>query len=275
MENLILVSIVVGVVILFLSIVLFKRHNSKKNLNLSTGETRATSNVVGSSVEGSHQNSETNPSESSQSEGIQTQRRYSDRILEREIDFENYEISQEDFARIYADYLGYRTARGSLFEVPDRNDRNSGMNYAKVIDCLIKYKPHEYRRFRAIVQFLFRNFRVECQRMGITYGDYGNDHSWVGWDVAKQLFFYMGRNVRRQRGYLIANPLVNRRLQRQIVNRHLGWEVDQLVHYRRIDPRVSGDREINRLRERWRNESGGNSSLGLIEIGKRTREILI
>ena len=54
---------------------------------------------------------------------------------------------------------------------------------------------------------------------------YGNDDSWIQWDLAKQLYYFLSVDgpVSSEK-YRIANPLVDEQLQEEIVSRHIGWE---------------------------------------------------
>jgi|GEM_PF-6245009 len=52
------------------------------------------------------------------------------------------------------------------------------------------------------------------------------DDSWIKRDIAKQIHYFFGKDIHAHQGYRIADPFTDKELQREIIDRHIGREVE-------------------------------------------------
>lgn len=63
----------------------------------------------------------------------------------------------------------------------------------------------------------------DAQKIGLPVSPHGKSFSWASWDIGKQFYYFTHPNE-ADRNYTIANPLESEEKQREIIDRHLGWE---------------------------------------------------
>lgn len=140
------------------------------------------------------------------------------------VPYSEWAPSREDVERVYNERLSYRavfTQKGE--DVPSLSAAPSGERYAKVI--LLLERDNLVAEFDQVVGRLRSTFDHEMKRLGLNSSPWGNDNSWIAWDVAKQLYYLFNRdqspkNVR----YRLADPLTDEPICDEIVSRHIGWE---------------------------------------------------
>lgn len=131
---------------------------------------------------------------------------------------------QEDLEHIYDERLSYRAVfRQKGAAIPGMSATPSGERYAKVI--LLVERDNRITEFDQVVRRLRATYDHEMKRLGLNSSPWGNDNSWIAWDVAKQLYYLFTRdqstnNVR----YRLADPLTDEQICDEIVCRHIGWE---------------------------------------------------
>ena len=138
------------------------------------------------------------------------------------VDFASLNAAPEEVERVYYERLAYRKAKAETGEKVGRPSA-SGTNYATVIVHLAS--SNSLARFDQLVAELRHRYDDEMRRLGQQSSVYGNDDSWINWDLAKQLYLFLGARppwpITR---YRIADPLVDEQIREEIVSRHIGWE---------------------------------------------------
>jgi hypothetical protein len=130
---------------------------------------------------------------------------------------------EEELNRVYNEWLSYRKAWSELGGRPNEDRPDSWEWYARVI--LYLETESLLDEFHDVVAKLRSTYDAEMKRIGLRSSAFGNDDSWIHWDVAKQI--YLSLNPERAAAwprYRVANPLVDRPIRDEIVSRHVGWE---------------------------------------------------
>jgi hypothetical protein len=139
------------------------------------------------------------------------------------IDFKTVVFDDEDIGGIFGERLSYAKARAEAKQpLPDMEP--NVVPYAKTI--LLALRVGLGPRLHERITQIRAKFDAEMRRLGVVSGPNGQDDSWIWWDLAKQLFFFLskdrtGTSVR----YRIANPLVDDEICDEIVSRMVGFEL--------------------------------------------------
>lgn len=185
------------------------------------------------------------------------------------------EISVED---INKKYFSYSDVQGEAEEERQENITPTRRKYAESLKKIINNEKFEptYKRIKEI-------YNSTMNKLGIETTIYGNSISWTYWDIAKQNYFFNNRKEADPR-YDIGDPLANRNIQKQIADRHIGWETHMAVRRMtyseqvRFMSKISGNNfirkiKINRLlAKRVKPENNELSSLDYSKLGKLIRE---
>lgn len=138
--------------------------------------------------------------------------------------------------------------------------------------------------YNSLVEKLRGLYSKEVKRLGVTFSEWGDSDTWIEWDICKQLYFYLNPDgINLSPNYRIANPLEDKQLQQEIVNRHIGWEywgTKEMFN----DTRWDKDAVIIDIMDNEKYRSSFNfpkerssgreiSSWGLELLGKRVREL--
>lgn len=78
------------------------------------------------------------------------------------------------------------------------------------------------------IENLAQQMITECSdvliRLGVTPSPYAKSKTWAIWDISKQ-FYYLNHPNQADSRYLVADPIHSIEKQKEIVDRHIGWEV--------------------------------------------------
>jgi len=101
--------------------------------------------------------------------------------------------------------------------------------------------------------------------------------SWAFWDIAKQIYFLNNPSLTDRNKYRLANPLSDEDKQREIEDRHIGWEVyskltsgDLDSFLNKFQDPIYRKRMVEFMIEKP-NKNGMLSSNKLAELGKNIR----
>ena len=126
---------------------------------------------------------------------------------------------------IIRDYLSYQDADIPR-EAKERALQNSladpaARKYAQALkDLFERDGVQPVRRLAGEMQGAMTR---EATRISVPISVYGRSTTWALWDMAKQYHFFTHQNENDPR-YVVADPMLDRAKQREIVNRHIGWE---------------------------------------------------
>lgn len=127
-------------------------------------------------------------------------------------------------------------------------------------------------------------YSSEVNRLNIQFSKVGESNSWIEWDVLKQLYFFLcSESPDYNDKYRIANPLEDKLIRQEIVNRHIGWEYWHKKN-NGIETRWDKDGKVNEVLNNSKYRSSfpfpeemkrGTevSSWGLELLGRRIREL--
>lgn len=143
-------------------------------------------------------------------------------MRENSVDFADLDAVPGEVERIYYQRLSYQAAYTKIGK-PTPSPSRSGTRYAKV---LLYLASNDLRsKFDEAVAQLRNAYDQEMTRLPFPSSPFGDDDSWINWDLAKQLYFFFGTDRSETSAqYRLANPLVDERLRDEIVSRHIGWE---------------------------------------------------
>ena len=145
-------------------------------------------------------------------------------MKENSVNFAALTPSKEELELFYRKYFSYPYARAQLnLRQSEFKMNTSTATHAKVLFFLesIGQLPI-VEKLAAKLRATYNN---EVMRLGINSTPWGKDDTWIYWDIAKQLYYYL--NIDRSEisiHYRIANPLEDKILKEEIVSRHIGWE---------------------------------------------------
>src|SRR5258708_23633898 len=143
---------------------------------------------------------------------------------EQSVDFVEWKPGQDKLELIYKQRLSYQKAYRELGKTaPTMQTSTNGEQYAKVI--LFVELEGLISKFDETVIKLRATFNSEIKRLNLISSSFGNDDTWIHWDLAKQLYSFL-RNDRSEtnRHYRIADPLSDDTLCDEIISRRIGWE---------------------------------------------------
>lgn len=143
------------------------------------------------------------------------------------VNFDVWPCREQDWRNIYYKRLSYRKAcpERKTGDLDNRlNDpKYSDTRYSKVL--LYMGSIGLLNNLDRVNNNLRARYDEEICRLEMRSSPYGNDDSWIQWDLAKQLYYFLSIDSPTLNDhYRIANPLVDERLQEEIVLRHIGWE---------------------------------------------------
>jgi len=143
-------------------------------------------------------------------------------MKEKSVDFAGLDVAPAEVERVYRQRLAYQAAYAKEGRTAPPASEN-GITYARVLiflasnDLLV--------RFDEAVAWVRRRYNQEMTRLHFRSSHFGDDDSWICWDLAKQLYFFLGTDRSGTSSqYRIANPLVDELLREEIISRHIGWE---------------------------------------------------
>jgi len=121
----------------------------------------------------------------------------------------------------------------------------------------------------------------EIIEYGIDPSKYMNSQSWAVWDIAKQYYYSKHPNETTEEyrdsseGAAVGNPLLNNeegdRKREEIINRHLGWEIDLAVSQGRLDISKLPMEVRDIIITGDRNSTGQLRSFELAKLGQKLR----
>lgn len=156
------------------------------------------------------------------------------------INFNEIILAVDELEEIYYDRFAY----GLKYPIP-ANWQKSIEQYCKVIRYL--KNEAEIAAFEALTIQLLNRFKVETQRIELPISQWGEKDSWVQWDIAKQLYFFLTEDQTIQSPkYRIANPLEDKPLQQEIIDRHIAWEF-AFLHSQGVLVQGTEDAEITKI----------------------------
>lgn len=117
------------------------------------------------------------------------------------------------YPEAYASQIDYSDVTGMPGNIGE-----SGRKYAT---ALSKEDP---AKIEAVAQKLQAEFEAAMNSIGANISKWGKSQSWAKWDIGKQL--YMNANPDESNSnYRLANPLEDAQLQKEMVQRMVGWEI--------------------------------------------------
>jgi len=143
---------------------------------------------------------------------------------EKSIDFAKINPGYAELELIHLQRMSYQKAFTELsYDIPSMSSPSSGENYAKVIYYL--ESKGELPKFDEVAIWIRSKYDDEMKRLNLVSSPFGNDDSWINWDLAKQLYFFFSTDRSgTSNHYRIANPLSDKALRDEIISRHIGWE---------------------------------------------------
>jgi len=97
----------------------------------------------------------------------------------------------------------------------------SASKYAESLEQMSGNESLE--RLRQLADIIKGEMITAAKKIGLPISVYGKSKSWAMWDLGKQFYYFLHPEQSGVK-YEIANPLSSEKKQREIVDRHLGWE---------------------------------------------------
>ena len=147
---------------------------------------------------------------------------------EKSVDFRNLTFGQTNLEWIFQQHFSYQKAFTQLKSpTPTLSSSPSGEKYAKVI--LYLESKGLLPQFDNVVGLIRLIYDGEMRRLKLLSSPFGEDNSWINWDLAKQLYFFLSKDRSATNNhYRIADPLSDEGLRNEIISRHIGWEFANL-----------------------------------------------
>src|SRR5262245_36807693 len=136
-------------------------------------------------------------------------------LKEQSINFETLKFDDEELERMYQERLSYPTVLKQVQTKPKNWKR-----YAQVLVLLDS--SDGLSNFDKVVGSLRPKFddAMNHPDLQLVSSDWGKDDSWIQWDVAKQLYFFLSTDRSDTNPhYRIANPLIDEQVREEIVSR--------------------------------------------------------
>lgn len=106
----------------------------------------------------------------------------------------------------------------------------SELSYAEALDNYLKGDDPWTKPKEKVLNKLANDIRSDLQdqmaRLGLPLNPYSQSLSWAYWDIGKQIHL-SGRPEESKPEYHLGNPFQDPRVVKEIVYRHLGWELHQ------------------------------------------------
>jgi hypothetical protein len=141
---------------------------------------------------------------------------------------ENYAaMSDEEIGARYLEYKDIVATDPDVSKMDPEERRKheeikkSEKKYAAVLrEMLVK----DAQKFNKVKEKIKAQFDKVIAELGVLPDRFSQSESWVNWDIAKQQYFNQHQDEADVR-YTIGDPLENEELQRQIGDRHIGWDL--------------------------------------------------
>lgn len=137
--------------------------------------------------------------------------------LKKELDKDDGDLGPQkngDQPTNWSDRLDYRDVTGEAVEPSASQTR---------------YAAELAKQDKAAVMKLQRQlqtaFMKAMNRLGLTPSVYGKSESWALWDIGKQLYMREHPQASSSK-YHLGDPFTDKRVQKEIVERHIGWELE-------------------------------------------------
>jgi len=154
-------------------------------------------------------------------------------IESKEID----NLSEEDVIKKYFSY-------NDILQ-KDESEISIYPNQRKYVEAFKQAASSE--NFESLVGSIRKKIDETTRKLGLEQSQWGESQSWIYWDIAKQKYFDSHKDEADPR-YDIGDPLEDEKLQQQISDRHLGWEVyGQTAEYVDGQRRFANKNFLNRL----------------------------
>ncbi len=147
----------------------------------------------------------------------------------------------------------------------------SAQKYAKVLQRL------DDSSMRQVIE-LAVSLEKECSKylaiLGVTPSPYAQSRTWAIWDIAKQMYMMDHPEQTDVTRYNIGNPLQDGTIRFDILDRHLGWELENSF-WEPNDSGLEGDdfqKEIDLIYLRNPHEDGTLPSSDYTALGKAVRQ---
>ncbi len=143
---------------------------------------------------------------------------------EKSVDFNKLNFSHTDLESIFQQRLSYQKAFKEINRsIPTMSSSPNGEKYANVI--LLLESRGSLAEFDELVDLIRSIYDSEMRRLKLSSSSFGEDDSWIHWDLAKQLYFFLSKDRSTTNNhYRIADPLNDETLRAEIISRHIGWE---------------------------------------------------
>ncbi len=205
----------------------------------------------------------------------------------------NRELSEaEALSALSYNDITDRTGRDPAEALEQTKESPNGLNYAHQLQALVKRVGRaELNRHLAEMR---ATARAGLSELGNRPSPYVDSKSWALWDIAKQSYLYNHPEEsslaykHNNRGVDLADPLAENEAgeakRREIIHRHIGWEVDQAASRsgRPINEWLSNlwvypskQADLKRIvadTPGYRNESGELRSYVLAHLGQKSLE---
>jgi hypothetical protein len=143
---------------------------------------------------------------------------------EKSVGFRTLTFGQAKLEWIFQQRFSYQKAFTQLNRpVPILSSSPSGEKYAKVI--LYLESKGLLPQFDDVVGLIRSIYDGEMRRLKLPSSPFGEDNSWINWDLAKQIYFFLSKDRSATNNhYRIADPLSDESKRDEIISRHIGWE---------------------------------------------------
>lgn len=187
-------------------------------------------------------------------------------------------VEKMDKTEIYRQYIAYQDA-----EIPEWKKKEGllwtetyppASKYAEVLSDLFVNKK-EKEAVESLAAEMLKQCNLILNRLAIRKSPYSKSKSWAFWDIAKQIYFVKNPKEADKK-YTIADPLKSPEKQKEIVDRHVGWDAyiayaeNQNFLDRIHDKGLQG--KIATLLRKAPKSNGNLSSKDLAELGALIRK---
>ncbi len=129
---------------------------------------------------------------------------------------------------------------------------------------------------RSSIEDMAEKMRIEClgylEQLGVKSSAYGQSGTWAVWDIAKQLYMLRHPEESDSTKYHLGNPFTDERVRQDIVDRHLGWELDNYL-WEPSDSELSHlEEDIDNIYLSDHRPDGESASYTYTKLGRIVRE---
>lgn len=138
------------------------------------------------------------------------------------------QINQLTDLEVYKNFLSYKGTRTYHLRNLEEEFRNYGNNscqkYSQSLKKLAALYGEDHLK-DLVRNNIRRRFMEKMKHTKCPPSEYGKNDTWIYWDLAKQYYYFMNPEESNPNKYDLADPVTSEKLQEEMIERHVGWEI--------------------------------------------------